>query len=109
MSIEAMKQALEALQNSKPSNADGMLNAEAMNELWHAHYAAIDALRTAMQQAEVDPRNVYPNDLVRFAALVAAAVREADQRAFWEACRPHGKAGEVIYTTYKHIRTRNNE
>ena len=47
--------------------------------------------------------------LERFAALVAAAVREADQRAFWEACRPHGKAGEVIYTTYKHIRTRNNE
>lgn len=36
MSIETMKQALEALQNSKPSNADGMLNAEAMNELWHA-------------------------------------------------------------------------
>ena len=47
--------------------------------------------------------------LERFAALVAAAEREADQRAFWEACRPHGKAGEVIYTTYKHIRTRNNE
>lgn len=47
--------------------------------------------------------------LERFAALVAAAVREADQRAFWEACRPHGKAGEVIYTTYKHIRARNNE
>ena len=52
MSIEAMKQALEALQNSKPSNAGGMLDAEAMNELWHAHYAAIDALRTAIQQAE---------------------------------------------------------
>ena len=49
------------------------------------------------------------NRLERFAALVAAAAREADQRAFWEACRPHGKAGEVIYTTYKHIRTRNNE
>lgn len=52
MSIETMKQALEALQNSKPLNADGMLNAEAMNELWHAHYAAIDALRTAIKQAE---------------------------------------------------------
>ena len=39
----------------------------------------------------------------------AAAEREADQRAFWEACRPHGKAGEVIYTTYKHIRARNNQ
>lgn len=48
-------------------------------------------------------------ELERFAALVAAAAREANQRAFWEACRPHGKAGEVIYTTYKHIRTRNNE
>ena len=51
MSIETMKQALEALQNSKPSNADGMLNAEAMNELWHAHYAAIDALRAAIAKA----------------------------------------------------------
>lgn len=49
------------------------------------------------------------NRLERFATLVAAAAREADQRAFWEACRPHGKAGEVIYTTYKHIRARNNE
>lgn len=49
------------------------------------------------------------NRLERFAALVAAAEREADQRAFWEACRPHGKAGEVIYTTYKHIRARNNQ
>ena len=51
MSIETMKQALEALQNSKPSNADGMLNAEAMNELWHAHYAAINALRAAIAKA----------------------------------------------------------
>lgn len=66
-------------------------------------------IRMAYASDTVDPRNVYPNDLERFAALVAAAVREADQRAFWEACRPHGKAGEVIYTTYKHIRTRNNE
>lgn len=55
MSIKAMKLALEALENSKPSNADGMLDAEAMNELWHAHYAAIDALRTAIQQAESEP------------------------------------------------------
>ena len=54
MSIElkqAAQQALEALQNSKPSNADGMLNAEAMNELRHAHYAAIDALRAAIAKA----------------------------------------------------------
>lgn len=42
-------------------------------------------------------------ELERFAALVAAAEREAAQRAFWEACRPHGKVGEVVYTTYKHI------
>lgn len=42
----------------------------------------------------------------RFAALVAAAEREEAQRAFWEACRPHGKVGEVIYTTYKHIHAR---
>ena len=51
----------------------------------------------------------WEGQLERFAALVAAAVREVDQRAFWEACRPHGKAGEVIYTTYKHIRARNNQ
>ena len=44
--------------------------------------------------------------LERFAALVAAAEREAGQRAFWEACRPHGKVGEVVYTTYKHLRAR---
>ena len=44
--------------------------------------------------------------LHRFAALVAAAEREAAQRAFWEACRPHGKVGEVVYTTYKHLRAR---
>ena len=43
------------------------------------------------------------------AKIAAEREREACQRAFWEACRPHGKAGEVIYTTYKHIRTRNNE
>ena len=42
----------------------------------------------------------------RFAELVAAAEREAGQRAFWEACRPHGKVGEVVYTTYKHLRAR---
>ena len=42
----------------------------------------------------------------RFAALVAAAEREAAQRAFWDACRPHGKVGEVVYTTYKHLRAR---
>jgi len=44
--------------------------------------------------------------LTRFAALVSAAEREAGQRAFWEACRPHGKVGEVIYTTYKHMHAR---
>ena len=44
--------------------------------------------------------------LERFAALVVAAEREAAQRAFWEACRPHGKVGEVIYTTYKHLHAR---
>lgn len=59
MSIKAMKLALEALQNSKPSNADGMLDAEAMNELWHAHYAAIDALRTAIKQAEAKTGEPY--------------------------------------------------
>ena len=47
-----------------------------------------------------------PETLERFAALVAAAEREAAQRAFWEACRPHGKVGEVVYTTYKHLRAR---
>lgn len=47
-----------------------------------------------------------PETLERFAAIVAAAEREAGQRAFWEACRPHGKVGEVIYTTYKHLRAR---
>ena len=50
MSINAMKLALEALENSKPSDAGGMLDAEAMNDLWHAHYAAKNALRTAIQQ-----------------------------------------------------------
>lgn len=44
-----------------------------------------------------------PETLERFASLIAAAERDAAQRAFWEACRPHGKVGEVIYTTYKHI------
>ena len=47
-----------------------------------------------------------PETLERFAALVAEAEREAAQRAFWEACRPHGKVGEVVYTTYKHLRAR---
>ncbi len=47
-----------------------------------------------------------PETLERFAALVAAAEREAAQRAFWEACRPHGKVGEVVYTTYKHLNAR---
>ena len=68
-----------------------------------------DIIRMAREaDAEHDDVRVTPF-LERFAALVAAAEREADQRAFWEACRPHGKAGEVIYTTYKHIRARNNE
>ena len=79
MSIETMKQALEALQNSKPSNADGMLGAEAMNELWHAHYAAIDALRTAIQQAEVERlRKLVPDvELAREAIYAKAEGREA--------------------------------
>lgn len=46
------------------------------------------------------------DDLERFASLVAAAEREAAQRAFWEACRPHWKVGEVVYTTYKHLNAR---
>ena len=57
MSVEAMKQALDALENSKPSDAGGMLDsAEMMANLWHAHYAAIRSLRTAIQQAaETEP------------------------------------------------------
>ena len=51
MSIEAMKQALEALENSKPSDAGGWLDADAMNDLWHAHYGAINALRTVIAKA----------------------------------------------------------
>ena len=58
-------------------------------------------------QVALDPD--VSEDALALIGRGAAAAREADQRAFWEACRPHGKAGEVIYTTYKHIRTRNNE
>lgn len=59
------------------------------------------------RDADDDPHTAQMVEfLERFAALVAAAEREAAQRAFWEACRPHGKVGEVVYTTYKHIHAR---
>ena len=58
-------------------------------------------------QVALDPD--VSEDALALIGRGAAAAREADQRAFWEACRPHGKAGEVIYTTYKHIRARNNQ
>ena len=66
-----------------------------------------DIIRMA-REAEIGDSHGYviANELThleRFAALVASAEREAAQRAFWEACRPHGKVGEVVYTTYKHI------
>ncbi len=59
------------------------------------------------RDADDDPHTAQMVEfLERFAALVAVAEREANQRSFWEACRPHGKAGEVIYTTYKHLHAR---
>ena len=58
MSIEAMKLALEALENSKPSDAGGVLGAEEMNDLWHAHYSAKNALRTALSQQPATPEPV---------------------------------------------------
>ena len=59
------------------------------------------------RDADDDPHTAQMVEfLERFAALVAAAEREAGQRAFWEACRPHGNVGEVVYTTYKHLRAR---
>ena len=63
MSIEAMKLALEALENSKPSDAGGVLDAEAMNGLWHAHYAAKNALRAALSQQPATPEPVVWNSI----------------------------------------------
>lgn len=35
-------------------------------------------------------------------ALEAQSSEIADrERLFWEACKPHGKVGEVVYLTYK--------
>lgn len=70
-----------------------------------------DEIISMAREAEIGDSHGYviANELThleRFAALVAAAEREAAQRAFWEACRPHGKVGEVVYTTYKHLNAR---
>lgn len=73
-----------------------------------------EIIRMAREACDADKVDAWYNgfwtltqeELERFAAIVAAAEREAAKRAFWEACRPHGKAGEVIYTTYKHLHAR---
>lgn len=36
-----------------------------------------------------------------FARAIEADALEEAERLFWEACQPHGKAGEVVYMTYK--------
>ena len=65
-----------------------------------------DIIRMALDTGFDADDEATLTSLERFAALVAAAEREAAQRAFWEACRPHGKVGEVVYTTYKHLNAR---
>ena len=65
-----------------------------------------DIIRMALDTGFDADDETTLTSLERFAALVAAAEREAAQRAFWEACRPHGKVGEVVYTTYKHLNAR---
>ena len=65
-----------------------------------------DIIRMALDTGFDADDETTLTSLERFASLVAADEREAGQRAFWEACRPHGKVGEVVYTTYKHLRAR---
>lgn len=36
-----------------------------------------------------------------FARQVEADAHKEAERLFWEACKPHGKVGEVVYLTYK--------
>lgn len=36
-----------------------------------------------------------------FARQVEADAQKEAERLFWEACKPHGKVGEVVFMTYK--------
>lgn len=57
MSIEAMKQALDALDHSRP-NQSTIPGTEYMNQLWATHYMAKKALRVAILHAECDKLRV---------------------------------------------------
>ena len=58
-----------------------MLTSERIRELWE-NYSPTQGIES-------------------FARAVEAEARHDAERLFWESCQPHGKVGEVVYTTYK--------